>query len=108
MAILQLEIPMITLPIEFEQDGNDARYVVNLPGAAQPAELAFVRIAPQVIVADHTFVPPEGRGMGIALALVERLISYARENGDKIVPTCPYVAKEFKAHPEWSDLLAEG
>ena len=58
-------------------------------------------------VANHTFVPPEARGRGIAQLLVEALVSDAREHGFTIEPQCSYVAALFRRHPEWSDLLAE-
>ena len=57
-------------------------------------------------IADHTFTPPEARGKGIAQALVEALIEDARADGFTIVPSCSYVAAQFRRHPEWADLLA--
>jgi len=57
-------------------------------------------------IADHTFTPPEARGKGIAQALVEALIEDARAQGFTIVPSCSYVAAQFRRHPEWADLLA--
>ncbi len=58
-------------------------------------------------IADHTFVPPEGRGQGIAAQLVHALIADAREQGFKIVPQCSYVEAAFRPHPEWMDVLAD-
>ena len=61
---------------------------------------------PGHIIADHTFVPVPYREQGIAEAMVERLIADARTNGDKITPTCWFVADEFTRHsPDWDDLL---
>ena len=57
-------------------------------------------------VADHTLVPPEIGGRGIAARLVEALVDDARKEGFKIVPQCSYVDAAFKRHPEWSDLRA--
>jgi len=58
-------------------------------------------------IADHTLVPPEIGGRGVAAALVDALIADAKSEGFKIVPACSYIAAQFKRHPEWSDLLAE-
>ena len=55
--------------------------------------------------AEHTLVPPELGGRGIAGKLVEALIADARAEAFKIIPTCSYVAAQFKRHPEWADLL---
>lgn len=53
----------------------------------------------------HTEVDPEHEGKGFAKILLERLVSYARENDLKIVPLCPYVHLQFKRHPdEYSDV----
>ena len=54
--------------------------------------------------ADHTLVPPELGGRGIAGQLVEALIADAREQGFRIHPACSYVAAAFAKHPEWADL----
>lgn len=56
--------------------------------------------------AEHTIVPPEMRGRGVAGKLVDALIRDARREGFAIVPTCSYVAKQFERHPEWEDLRA--
>lgn len=48
----------------------------------------------------HTEVDDEYAGNGFAKLLLNQLVSYARENGLKIVPLCPYVHAQFKRHPE--------
>jgi len=57
-------------------------------------------------VADHTLVPPEIGGKGVAGELVKALVADAREQGFKIVPQCSYVEVAFRRHPEWADLRA--
>lgn len=79
-------------------------YRIELPGG-RPAELTWRALGP-LRIADHTFVPDEARGRGIAQQLVEALVADAREAGFRIVPQCSYVAAQFRRHPEWSDLLA--
>ncbi|AZA75007.1 GNAT family N-acetyltransferase [Chryseobacterium indoltheticum] len=48
----------------------------------------------------HTEVDEEYAGKGLAKLLLEKLVSYARENDLKIVPLCPYVHAQFKRNPE--------
>lgn len=91
--------------IEREDDGAAGRYVVRLAADAE-GELTYRRTAPGLLTADHTFTPPQFRGRNVALSLVERLIADARAEGNRIVPVCPYVAVQFRRHPEWSDVLA--
>lgn len=56
--------------------------------------------------AEHTLVPKEIGGRGIAGELVKALIADAREQGFRIDPECSYVAAQFRRHPEWADLRA--
>ncbi|MFC4257064.1 GNAT family N-acetyltransferase [Croceibacterium xixiisoli] len=81
-------------------------YRAEVPGSTKLAELTW-RADGNVRVADHTFVPPEARGTGIAAQLVEALVADAREQGFTVVPQCSYVAVAFRRHPEWADLLAK-
>lgn len=48
----------------------------------------------------HTEVNEEYEGRGFAKILLEKLVSYARENDLKILALCPYVHAQFKRHPE--------
>ncbi|SDI60155.1 hypothetical protein SAMN05421846_11089 [Chryseobacterium taeanense] len=48
----------------------------------------------------HTEVSEEHAGKGFAKILLDKLVSYARENDLKIVPLCPYVHAQFKRNPE--------
>jgi predicted GNAT family acetyltransferase len=54
----------------------------------------------------HTGVPRELEGRGIAAALVETALTWAREQGYKVVPLCSYVRRYIGRHPEWQDLVA--
>lgn len=56
--------------------------------------------------AEHTLVPPEIGGQGIAGRLVEAMVADARENDFRIVPVCSYVVAAFARHPEWNDVTA--
>jgi predicted GNAT family acetyltransferase len=80
-------------------------YRAELPGIARPAELTWRAQGP-LRIANHTFVPPEMRGRGVAQQLVEAMVADARAQGFRIVPQCSYVDALFRRHPEWADLLA--
>ncbi len=90
--------------------GARGEYHARVPGSDIIGRLTYKRVSadgkPDVLVADHTLVPPELGGRGIAAKLVEALIADARKLGEKIEPQCSYVAAQFKRHPEWADLLA--
>lgn len=54
----------------------------------------------------HTEVAPELQGRGIAAALVEAALTYARANGLKVEPLCSYVRSYMRRHPQTQDLIA--
>lgn len=91
--------------ITFEDQGNKARYVATVPGLAGEGELTLSKLSDAMWIADHTGVPDEMRGLGVARALVERLITDMRAAGRRIVPLCPYVRAQSLKHPEWGDVI---
>jgi predicted GNAT family acetyltransferase len=58
------------------------------------------------ITFEHTFVPDELRGRGIAASLVRSALEEARQRRWKIIPRCPYVATFIKRNPQFADLVA--
>ena len=58
------------------------------------------------IVYDHTFVPVEFRGQGVAEKLVRAALADARTENLQVVPQCSYVEKFIARHSEFQDLLA--
>jgi len=93
--------------ISLTETDHKGRYEAIVPGIADAAELTYSRLNQHTIIADHTGVPDALRGRGVGMALVERLISDAREKDFKIVPLCPYVKAQYRRHPEWSDVMTE-
>ena len=53
----------------------------------------------------HTWTPPEERGKGIAGRITRQALEYAKSEGYKVVPSCPYVRDYIKAHPEYEELV---
>ena len=48
----------------------------------------------------HTEVASKTEGKGLAKKMLQSMVSYARENGLKVIPLCPYVHAQFKRHAE--------
>ena len=97
---------MTTSDIEIGHDLNNGggRYWVEVDGGS--AELTYINRGDDVIVIDHTYVPPEARGRDIAQRLVERAVADARERNLRIVPQCPYVAKLFDRRADLAERRA--
>jgi predicted GNAT family acetyltransferase len=69
-------------------------------------ELHYSRLDAETVAFDHTFVPIELRGHGIAERLVTAGMRWAREQKLRVVPACSYVSSFMDHHPEWNDLRA--
>jgi uncharacterized protein len=57
------------------------------------------------LVLEHTVVPPEFEGQGIASRLVSTALDDIRARAMYLAPTCPYVLSFIKRHPEYRDLV---
>jgi len=78
------------------------RFEVSLDGETAFAEY---RLKPGQIVLPHTVVPPAFEGRGVAGALARYAFGYARDQGLKVVPTCPFMSAWVKKHPEQQDIV---
>ncbi len=70
------------------------------------AVLDYSEPRPGVLDLQHTAVPQSARGHGLAGELVRGALDDAREHGEKIIPTCPFVASWLGKHPEYRELVA--
>lgn len=59
-----------------------------------------ISVSGNLLTVYHTEVDEIYNGRGFAKVLLDKLVSYAKENNMKIVPLCPYVHAQFKRHPE--------
>lgn len=93
------------LVITLEQTARGGRWVARTKEGPE-SEMTFTFRSDGALVIDHTGVPPELEGRGIAAALMNHAIDFARAQGLRLQPQCSYVATAFARHPEWSDVLA--
>ena len=91
--------------VEREDGPSHGRYVIRL-GDGLEAELTYGRHGAATVVADHTYVPPDFRGHGLAERLMRRAIADAERDRKQILPLCSYVVAQFRRHPEWAHLRA--
>ena len=86
--------------IRHEPDAR--RFATDIDG--KTAYITYRDLGNGVLDLDHTFVPREHRGGGLASHLTAHALSYAREHGYRIVPSCPFVAAYLQRHPEFRDI----
>jgi predicted GNAT family acetyltransferase len=94
--------------VTLEDGARRGRYVGRVAGIEAEGELTFTHRGPDVISADHTGVPDELRGTGLAAGIVEHLVADARARAFRVIPMCPYVRARYAKHPEWRDVFTVG
>lgn len=89
---------------EIRHDVESERFVVEFE--ASEGELVYHR---EDDVADFrsTFVPPDHRKRGIGEKLVLAGLRWARDEGLRVKPTCPFVGDVLAEHPEFAGLVDE-
>ena len=86
---------------------NEARHRYEAETKAGTAILEYSEPRPGVLDLQHTLVPLQARGKGVAARLVRAALDDARSRGVHVIPTCPYVASFIGRHPEYRDLIEE-
>lgn len=89
--------------IAIVNNAENHRFETVVEGHRAIAEYNLIRGG---IVFTHTEVPKELEGRGIGSALIRAGLGYAREQGLKVTPICPFFAAYMKKHAEVQDLLA--
>ena len=87
------------------QAANNAakhRFEVSLDDETAYAEY---KLAAGEITLTHTEVPKAFEGRGVGSQLAKAALGYAREQGLKVIPLCPFMAAYITKHPEWHDLV---
>ena len=84
-----------------KQKVTSGRFEIEESGATGYLEY---RESPGVLELIHTEIPKELRHKGLATALAETALGYAREHNLKVDVICPVVSAYINKHPEYSDL----
>ncbi|MBS4200001.1 N-acetyltransferase [Bacillus sp. FJAT-49732] len=71
------------------------------------AEIHFVPTGATKLIVDHTYVSDGLRGQGFGEALVERIVTFAREEQKQIIPLCPFAKSQIDRHEEYQDVLKD-
>lgn len=92
----QNELSIVDNPERRRFEARDGR---RLAGWAEYEETA------ELIVFTHTNVNPEWEGKGVGSTLVRSVLDFAREQGMKVLPLCPFVRTWIERHPDYADLV---
>ena len=89
---------------QIEHQEKQRRFVLEVEGAE--AELTYQLIG-DVIIFDHTAVPPALQHRGLADKLAETALAYAREENLQVDPQCRFMAVYIQRHKQYQDLLGK-
>jgi len=90
--------------MEVIHDIEKQKFFVVIDGLE--SHLEYVKVE-NVLNLNHTYVPGELRGKGIAGKIVKAALTYAEENNLKIIPSCSYVADYVQQYKEYQPLLVD-
>jgi predicted GNAT family acetyltransferase len=81
------------------------RFEISLDG-----RIAFSKyvMAGEKMIIEHTEVPVELEGRGIAGRIVRTALDFARAQKFRVMPLCPFTAGYLHRHPEYQDLVVDG
>lgn len=68
--------------------------------------LSYEWASPSKFAIMHTVVEEAFQGRGVARALLETAVEFARKNGLTIMPICPYAEKVFMRDSSYNDVKA--
>jgi uncharacterized protein len=93
-----------TDPIQVTHNEPAHRFEVHVDG--ETAKLVYRREG-DTITFIHTGVPSGIGRHGVGSELVRTGLEYAKSQGLKVIPLCPFAAAYIGSHPEYLHLVAE-
>jgi predicted GNAT family acetyltransferase len=87
-----------------EDNGKKGKFYI-LENGKQEAEMTYTWVGTERIIIDHTEVNEALQGKNAGKQMLMKAVTFARENGIKIIPLCPFANSVFKKTPEIQDVL---
>lgn len=90
--------------IKHNQEGEQGFFLAEENGKRM-GYLSYEWDSPTRFAILHTVVEKAYQGHGVAKALVDAAVAFAREKGYIILPVCPYAENLFKRDTSYEDML---
>jgi predicted GNAT family acetyltransferase len=87
------------LPVVHDKPGH--QFFISVDG--HRAYLAYMDLGDQTLDIYRTFVPDALRGRGIAALLTQAALTYAHEQGYRVIPSCSYVETYMQRRRQLAD-----
>lgn len=81
--------------------GEFAAFIDN----EQAGLISYLNEAGGVMALEHTEVDDRFRGQAVGKNILLEIVEYARQNGLKIKPVCPFIVSMFKRYEDIRDVL---
>lgn len=81
------------------------KLIATVIGREGEAEMTWSSTGDALRIVDHTAVADSLRGAGVGLALADRMVEEARDDGVRLYPLCPFFLATARKHPEWHDVV---
>jgi uncharacterized protein len=88
--------------IDHEQNGHRGAFFIHRDGK-RLAEMTYT-IAGSKTIIDHTVVDDALRGTGAGAQLVKAAVEWARSEGRRLLPLCPFARSVFEKTPAYHDV----
>jgi hypothetical protein len=69
------------------------------------AEMSYVLTGEKLMIIDHTYVSEELKGQGVGNRLLNEVVDWARNEGRKIMPLCPFAKAQMEKHASFHDMI---
>ena len=88
------------------KNSTESGFFIAEENGTRMGYLSYEWASETVFAIMHTVVEEAFRGQGVAPALLNAAVSFARENGYKIRPICPYAEKVLLRDESYKDAIA--
>lgn len=92
------------MEINHRKEENKGAFIATENGA-KVGEMTYSKAGEDKFIIDHTEVNSEFNGKGVGKQMVLVAVEYARENGIKILPLCPFAKATFDKNQDIQDVL---
>ena len=92
------------MQVQQEDNGKKGVFYVEVDGNRE-ALMTYTWAGENKIIIDHTEVGDLLRGKRVGYKLVEASVDFARKNGVKILPLCPFAKAVFDRTSSYKDVL---
>lgn len=89
----------------FVKEKENSGYAIAREGEERAGAMTFRKPSEDHIIIDHTEVEPEYKGQGVGKKMLYKIVEWAREEGIKITPLCPFAAAMFKKLDDIQDVF---